>query len=70
MSQAVKGDDEEVEVVELDDDSMREGDPKDHTRPSVLVCFLLAWAGTEVLKQGLSNSSFSVDIYIYLFNLV
>jgi hypothetical protein len=42
MSQAVEGDNEEVEVVELDDDSVSEGDPKDQTRPLVLVCLLLA----------------------------
>jgi hypothetical protein len=76
MSQAVEDDSEEVEVVELDDDSVSEGDPKDQTRQSVLVHLLLALAGTGVLKQGLSNfgsgSSMSVNlglsvgIYIFL----
>lgn len=50
MSQAVEGDEEEVEVVELEDDSVSEGDPKDQTRPPVLVRLLLALAGTGVLK--------------------
>jgi hypothetical protein len=31
MSQAVEGDDEQVEVVELDDDTVSKGDPKDQT---------------------------------------
>jgi hypothetical protein len=62
-------------VVELDDNSVSEGDPKDQTRPLVLVRLLIALAGTGVLKQGLSSSSsgsgtsvdlgFLVDIYIF-----
>jgi hypothetical protein len=62
-------------VVELDDNSVSEGDLKDQTRPLVLVHLLIALAGTGVLKQGLSSSSsgsgmsvdlgFLVDIYIF-----
>jgi hypothetical protein len=71
-SHAVEGDEEEVEVVELEDDSVSEGDPKDQTRPPVLVRLLLALAGTGVLKHVLSGwgsgsgatmvLGFSVDI--------
>ena len=76
MNQAVEGDNEKVEVVELDDSSMSEGNLKDQTRLPVLVHLLLALAGTRVLKQGLSGSGssssasvdlgFSVDILFFL----
>jgi hypothetical protein len=61
MSQAVEGDDEQVEVVKLDDDIVSEGDPKDQTWSSILVRLLLALAGIGVLKQGLSHSGSSLD---------
>ena len=58
MSQGLEGDeevDEEV-VVELEEDSVSEGDPRDQTRPPVRVRLLLALAGTGVLKHGFSGS--------------
>ena len=79
MSQAIKGDNEEVEVVELDDNMVSEGDSKDQTRPLVLVRLLLALAEIEVLKQGLSSFGsssstsmdlgFSVDILFFFSSL-
>lgn len=56
MSQGLDGDEEEVEDVELEDDSVSEGDLNDQTRPPVLVRLLLALAGTGVLKHGFARS--------------
>jgi hypothetical protein len=56
MSPELEGDEEEDEEVELEEDSVSEGDPRDQTRPPVLVRLLLALAGTGVLKHGFVSS--------------
>lgn len=57
MSHGLDGHDEvEDEELELEDDSVNDGDPSDQTRPPVRVRLLLALAGTGVLKQGLRAS--------------
>lgn len=52
MSQGLAGDDEEDDVVEQEDDSVNDGEPRHQTRPVVLVRLLLAFTGMGVLKQG------------------
>lgn len=54
MSQGLEGEEEEDEEVELEEDSVNEGEPSDQTRPPVRARLLLALAGTGVLKQGFS----------------
>lgn len=49
-SQGLEGDDED-EAVEVEDESDKEGDPRDQTRGPVLERLLLALAGIGVLKQ-------------------
>lgn len=55
ISQGLEGHEEE-EVVELEDESDKEGDPRDQTLPQLLVRLLLALAGTGVLKHGLGKA--------------
>lgn len=57
MSHGLDGDeDDEEEVVELEDDSVKHGDPRDQTRPPVRALLLLALAGIGVVKQGFSGT--------------
>lgn len=48
INQGLVGDEEEEDEVELEDDSAKDGDPSDQTRPPVRVLLLLALAGTGV----------------------
>lgn len=57
MSHGLDGDeDDDEEVVELEDDSVKDGDPRDQTRPPVRDRLLLALAGIGVVKQGFSGT--------------
>ena len=56
MSQGLERDEEDDDEVELEDDSVNDGELRDQTRPPVRARLLLALAGTGVLKQGFSGS--------------
>lgn len=52
ISQGLAGDEEEDDdVVELEDDSVNDGEARHQTRPPVLVRLVLALTGMGVLKQ-------------------
>ena len=61
MRLGVEGlEEEEEEEVELEeDDSVKEGDPRDQTLTPVLVRLLLALAGTGVLKKVSVKTGFT-----------